>query len=111
MSSLEDGAILSARTQRIQVEMVAALLRAARAGIDHPTARADLNAADLDVLLDALRARKVSDSVIELFKANKLGTADIPTQCSASVAFYQAIADMPADSAGRWMTLLLTPGK
>jgi hypothetical protein len=99
MSGLPADANLSPRAL-VMVNNIATLqLNAARAGIDHPTERAAMTAADVQALKDSMHAAGASDALVqETLSSPGLRTASVQEQCDGSVALYRGLAAMPPQS-------------
>ncbi len=91
-------------------DAVAANLRAARAGMDHPTPRATpIASADAQALVARMRAHGLNEAQVALFTGGTLPSAAPADQCTVGRAIFTSLAELPSPQAARVMAGLLGP--
>jgi hypothetical protein len=86
-----------------------AVLKAIRAGLDHPVARPPPTQSDIQALVAAMRSRGASDATIQAALQTGLAGLTPDKQCDGAAQLYAAIGDdIPPDAAGRIASALVS---
>jgi len=108
MRGLPMGAQLSPRAIAMLNDVAVVQFKAERAGIDHPTERASVTRADVEILRQAMASDGASNDLIALIFANPgLQTASVKDQCDGSVILYRGLADAPPEPGARMFSSIL----
>jgi len=85
----------------------AAMVRAMRAGKDHPTEREDASHDDVKALERAMRDAGAERDVVDRILRSGLNVIPIAERCDAARYLYTAMADQPKDRAGRLLAEMM----
>ncbi|MEO8812481.1 MAG: hypothetical protein ABI376_06180 [Caulobacteraceae bacterium] len=102
LNRLPRSARPSPATSNLMTLETIAYLKAARAGMDHPTAPEEVTDEDVGRLTDGMKALKVKPTLVRSLISGGIAGASAANQCAAGVGMFQAIADMNVHAAARW---------
>lgn len=106
MTGLPPGTRTSAETARLISRAAEARVKAARDGLDAPAAHDPPSEADLAALRASMVRAGASEALADLVLSPAVRSAPPGEQCAGSVAFYDALADLPEATAARWMSAI-----
>jgi hypothetical protein len=111
MGRVPSNAQISPRGLALLNEEGVIQIRAARAGIDHPTARPQITQDDVKALQEGMRASGANDDLVKLMFSSGLPGASPKNQCDGSVALYRGLAGMAPESGAAMFSAVLSAAK